>query len=83
MRFFEDFEYVTFFIVLILGSLMYGLILLVLGPLIVQFTDDLGIEGITPGGISMVLGYSLVAAWHVSINIDQVPKKKDEDEDED
>ena len=82
-RSFEDFEWVTFFIVLLLGSLMSGLILLVLGPLIVQFTDYLGIEGITPGGISMALGYSFVAAAHVSINIDQVPKKKDEYEDED
>ena len=82
MRFFEDFEYVTFFITLIIGTMFSGLILLFLGPLIVQFTDYIDI-GITPGGLSMALGYSLVAAWHVSINIDQVPKKKDEDEDED
>ena len=81
-QYFEEFEWVTFFIVLLLGSLMSGLILLLLGPLIVQFTDYIDI-GITPGGLSMALGYSLVAAWHVSINIDQVPKKKDEDEDED
>ena len=79
-QYFEEFEWVTFFIVLLLGSVMSGLILLLLGPLIVQFTDYLGIEGITPGGISMALGYSFVAACHVGLNIDQVPKK-DEDED--
>ena len=85
-QYFEEFEWVTFFIVLIIGTMMSGMIMLLFGHFIFEFTDYLGMTeaypGISPGGISMALGYSFVAACHVSINIDQVPKK-DEDEDED
>ena len=77
-QYFEEFEWVTFFIVLILGTVMSGMIMLLLGPLLFEFTE-FGERG--AGVISMALGYSFVAACHVSINIDQVPKK-DEDEDQ-
>lgn len=81
-QYFEEFEWVTFFIVLIIGTMMSGMIMLLLGSLFFELTDYLGMPGITPGVISMALGYSFVAACHVGLNIDQVPKK-DEDEDED
>jgi len=78
-QYFEEFEWVTFFIVLIIGTMMSGIIMLLLGPLIFEYTE-IGERG--AGIISMALGYSFVAASHVGLNIDQVPKK-DEDEDED
>ena len=56
---------------------MSGMIMLLLGPLIFEYTE-IGERG--AGVICMALGYSFVAASHVGLNIDQVPKK-DEDED--